>query len=295
MTFTVSLRLYDEMMGFPRDGCLSRPPTPGEKAERAMQGTSSARVKNTGDGDDEQDQVERNLGSDEAAVCNTDTRPARSSSSKDVLSSPPVDPKPAPSATITELNDCSSAPIQLAALMPWYPSVDYTRTREQRRATNVRKDQELPSLFTTLFDSSYLHPPGQISLDSPYLSCGVAPTSLLRAALPSEIIMHTCEWDMLLDEAEIFRDRLTSSEIGKHVFYYMVPGVPHGWDKAPNPIKPTPGVREHYLRACKELRRVFSGVDAAKNVNGGPRPTVERLTTAGWPTAADSEAVNLVR
>jgi hypothetical protein len=62
---------------------------------------------------------------------------------------------------------------------------------------------------------------------------------------------------MLLDEGRAFRDRLTSPEIGKNVVYKMIEGVPHGWDKAPNPWKPTPGVREHYLRACKELRRVF--------------------------------------
>jgi hypothetical protein len=62
---------------------------------------------------------------------------------------------------------------------------------------------------------------------------------------------------MLLDEGQAFRDRLMSPEIGKNVVYKMIEGVPHGWDKAPNPWKPTPGVREHYLRACKELRRVF--------------------------------------
>ena len=69
--------------------------------------------------------------------------------------------------------------------------------------------------------------------------------------------MHTCEWDMLLAEGEEFHQRLKSKEVGKKVVYKMLEGVPHGWDKAPNPVKPTPGVKEHYLKACKELRRVF--------------------------------------
>lgn len=148
--------------------------------------------------------------------------------------------------------------VPIRCIVSWYPSLDYTRTREQRRATSKRKDQELSAIFTDLFDESYLHPPDTISLDSPYLSPGVAPTALLKNALPQEIILHTCEWDMLLDEGLMFKDRLESTELGKKVTFCMVKEVPHGWDKAPNPLKPTPGVREHYLHACKELRRVFA-------------------------------------
>lgn len=191
--------------------------------------------------------------------------------------------------TVTEHHSRIPADIKIACLVPWYPPVDYTRTREQRRATCRRADQELPALFTDLFDESYLHPPNTISLDSPYLSPGVAPTSLLKAALPEEIIMHTCEWDMLLDEGEGFKDRLISSELGKKVWYSMVEGVPHGWDKAPNPWKPTPGVREHYLKACREMRRVFGP-------EKGMRPGMgERSTTKGWPTMAPGGSISVVR
>lgn len=148
--------------------------------------------------------------------------------------------------------------VTLCAICPWYPSLDYTVTREQRRRTCVRQDQNLPALFTDLFDESYLHPPDTIPLDSPYLSPGIADNAFLREGLPNEIIMHSCEWDMLLDETEKFRERLTSKPINKKVWYRMVEGVPHGWDKAPNPLKPTPGVKEHYLNACAELNRVFN-------------------------------------
>lgn len=168
------------------------------------------------------------------------------------------------SAKAAEFSTTEIPSVSLCAIVPWYPSCDYTQTREQRRATLLIKDHDLPAIFTDLFDESYLHPPATIPLDSPYLSPGIAPTSLLRDALPQEIIMHTCEWDMLLAEDERFRQRLESDELQKHVVYKMVEGVPHGWDKAPNPIKPTPGVKEHYLRACAELRRVFEEVDERK-------------------------------
>ncbi|KAK7554696.1 Alpha/Beta hydrolase protein [Phyllosticta citricarpa] len=142
----------------------------------------------------------------------------------------------------------------IKAIVAWYPSVDYTQTREQRRMTCVRTDQELPAIFTQLFDESYLQPP-TMDMANPYLSPGVAPTAML-AGLPEDIILFTCEWDMLLAEGERLRDRLIN-EVKKKVVYTCIPGVPHGWDKAPNPLKPTPGVQDYYLKACAELRRVF--------------------------------------
>ena len=161
--------------------------------------------------------------------------------------------------------------VSLCAIVPWYPSCDYTQTREERRNTSVRTDQDLPAIFTNLFDESYLHPPDTIPLDSPYLSPGIAPTALLAEALPQDIIMHTCQWDMLLAEGEKFRDRLTGKGINKTVHYKMIEGVPHGWDKAPNPLKPTPGVKQHYLNATNHLRRIFAkqGGDANEDATVG--------------------------
>jgi len=145
--------------------------------------------------------------------------------------------------------------LKLRGIVAFYPSTDYTQTRAQRRMTCIRADQDLPAVFTELFDESYLQPP-TLDMSSPYLSPGVAPAHML-AALPDNIALFTCEWDMLLAEGERLRKRLTD-EIGKNVMYRMVPGVPHGWDKAPNPLRESPGAREEYMRACAELKRMLA-------------------------------------
>lgn len=296
MAFTVPLRLYDELQGFPRDDFPTRPLTKRQKTERALHGHVLTKTLSASESHHSEVSGSTKLDS-----------PASSHNTKaEVLD--PNGPPPSmtrsgakqPSATVESAKEIDD--IKIACIIPWYPPVDYTRTRAQRRATGVRPDQELPALFTDLFDESYLHPPNTISMDSPYLSPGVAPASLLKAALPQEIIMHTCEWDMLLDEGAQFKDRLISDEIGKNVFYRMVEGVPHGWDKAPNPWKPTPGVREFYLGACKEMRRVLwpsleggKGKGNVEEQGGVSRPQPERMTTKGFPTAAPRGSVQVVR
>ncbi|KAF2865978.1 Alpha/Beta hydrolase protein, partial [Massariosphaeria phaeospora] len=144
--------------------------------------------------------------------------------------------------------------VKIRGIVSFYPSVDYTQTREQRRQTCSRTDQQLPAVFTELFDDSYLQPP-TLDLAHPWLSPGVAPTDML-VALPDDIVLICCEWDMLLAEGKRFRDRL-AKDLGKRVQYHCVPGVPHGWDKAPNPLRETPGAQEQYAVACNELKRMF--------------------------------------
>ncbi|KAF1974692.1 alpha/beta-hydrolase [Bimuria novae-zelandiae CBS 107.79] len=158
----------------------------------------------------------------------------------------------------------SKAEAKIRGIVSFYPPTDYTQTRAQRRATCSRADQLLPAVFTELFDDSYLQPPA-LDLAHPWLSPGVAPTDMLNA-LPDDIVMFCCEWDMLLHEGEQFRDRL-KNDLGKRVHYHCVPGVPHGWDKAPNPLRESPGAREQYMVACKELKRMFEIED--DDVNDG--------------------------
>jgi hypothetical protein len=93
---------------------------------------------------------------------------------------------------ITSHNDTPTrpSPITLCAVLAWYPSTDYTRTREQRRSTCSRKDHELSSIFTNLFDESYLYPPGSIALESPYLSPSLSLSLFLSFYLSISINFH---------------------------------------------------------------------------------------------------------
>ena len=239
MAFTVPLRLYDQLTGFHREATVEPQAQDGIEAGAGY--------------------VYRPSSPEDSASSSSTKVP---SNPHDQVLDPNKPPPPMPKSIMKNSNvfreqHMEVPEIQIRGIVPWYPSLDYTRTREERRATGLRADQELPAFFTNLFDDSYLHPPKDVNLDSPYLSPAVAPTDLLRNALPDEIIMHTCEYDMLLDEGKTFYERLTSDDIGKNVTYTMVPGVAHGWDKAPNPLRPTPGVKEYYLKACKDMRRIL--------------------------------------
>lgn len=262
MAFTVPLRLYDQLTGFHRDESDGAPAKHDYGYNRTFGNTEFDRPSSAN--------------WDSNSSSSTQGPPRTTEQIIDPNEPPPAMPgKPnKTSTTFMERSLDEDPKIRIRGIVPWYPSLDYTRTREERRATCVRTDQELAALFTNLFDDSYLYPPKDVSLDSPYLSPGIAPTSLLRNALPNDIIMHTCEWDMLLDEGQAFHQRLISHEIDKNVIYTMVPEVPHGWDKAPNPLKPTPGVKEYYLKACKEMRRVIGERNAKDDMTANRQSIV---------------------
>jgi len=169
-------------------------------------------------------------------------------------------------SAVSIMTETSNAIVKIRGIVSFYPPTDYTQTRAQRRATCSRTDHQLPAVFTELFDDSYLQPPS-LDLAHPWLSPGVAPKRMLDV-LPDDIVLFCCEWDMLLAEGERFRDIL-SKDLGKRVHYHCVPGVPHGWDKSPNPLRESPGARQQYLVACKELKRIFGIEDEeTEGLNG---------------------------
>jgi len=160
--------------------------------------------------------------------------------------------------------------IQLTGLISWYPPTDYTITRPKRNATNPRPEAGLPRYLTSLFDQSYLHPPGceRDVLVSPAL----ASDEQLMRALPSHIWIYTCEYDDLCDEGRRFAERLhllgrdqdeefriTTEGGRKIVRYEMIPGVPHAWDKAPNPLWVNEIAHARYQHAVEGLRRLWEG------------------------------------
>jgi len=145
---------------------------------------------------------------------------------------------------------------KIVAICAWYPSLDFTNPRSERRKSNVKPDRGMPVFFTNLFDASYLYPPKNIDVTSPYLSPGVAEDGLLRG-LPKDILLYTCEYDELCAEGLRFRDRLQNEPLNKNVFWRMVDKEPHAWDKSPNGKDPKRD--EFYTEACKKLRGIFYG------------------------------------
>jgi len=125
-------------------------------------------------------------------------------------------------------------PPKLAGILSFYPGTNRTLSTAEKIATNTISATKgvIPSTLSDLFVQSFFYG-HQDTLDksSPCISPGLAPDELLRAALPRSIYVHTCEWDWLLVEAEVFRERLRG--LGKSVSGGMVRGVPHGWDKNP--------------------------------------------------------------
>ena len=177
--------------------------------------------------------------------------------------------------TITEAPEAASLPpFKIVALVSWYPSCDYTLSREKRRETLLKEGMEISPVFTDLFDAAYMNPP-DIDKSNPYLSPGVASDVLLRKGLPDHIMIYTCEWDMLRAEALKLKDRL--EEMGKRVVHDDVKAVPHAWDKSPNPFKEPFRIQDSYRNACKQLRIVFHGEEE----HTARRSIAERLSIGG--------------
>lgn len=144
----------------------------------------------------------------------------------------------------------------IRAIATWYPITDYTLSRAERRASAIRPDQTLPPTLTTLFDAAYLFP-ADLDLSNPFLSPSKATDELLKESIPPDVIFYTCEWDMLLKEGEEFAKRLGQEPVSRNVKYKMIPGVPHGWDKSPDPLKPAAGSEELYAECTKMLKEIF--------------------------------------
>jgi acetyl esterase/lipase len=146
--------------------------------------------------------------------------------------------------------------LTIACIVSFYPPTDFRQTREQKRATNPVPAKNLPESLTTLFDTAYLQQ-SDCDLSDPYLSPAAASDTFLKEAYPNDIVMYTCEYDMLNAEGVAFGERLRA--IGKSVKGGLIKAVPHAFDKKPNPIS-FPKAADHcYAEACAELKRVFGG------------------------------------
>ena len=149
--------------------------------------------------------------------------------------------------------------LTIKCIVSFYPPTDFRQPREEKRLTNPVPEKNLPPMLTNLFDTSYIHPKSDIDLSDPYLSPAAADDSVLREAYPDEIILYTCEYDMLSAEGVAFGERLSSPGVGKTIRGGLIKGVVHAFDKKPNPISFPKSADHCYAEACSELKRIFGG------------------------------------
>jgi acetyl esterase/lipase len=216
-------------------------------------------------------------------VYNTSNPPSAPASTANLaVPRPTIDRVPSSTCSILKLSDLEPTELEIAQKLPdltlkcivsFYPPTDFRQPRAEKRATNPCPEKNLPLMLTNLFDESYIH--CDIDLTDPYLSPAAASDSLLAAAYPQDIVLYTCEYDMLNAEGVAFGKRLSGSSVGKTVHGGLVKEVPHAFDKKPNPIKFPQSADRCYSEACAELRRVFGGrssveerrqLDKSKNV-----------------------------
>lgn len=142
--------------------------------------------------------------------------------------------------------------LRIISIISWYPIVDYVLPRHIRRDRSVFPSKTLPKFMTTLFDHSYM--PHEASRHLPYASPLLAPPSLLADALPKDIFLYVCEWDMLLHEGHEFVEKLKDCGGGKAVRSMMIESQKHAWDKSVNPLRDQESIDVFYRTAAEQLR-----------------------------------------
>ncbi|EEH34616.1 hypothetical protein PAAG_05665 [Paracoccidioides lutzii Pb01] len=143
--------------------------------------------------------------------------------------------------------------INFQSIFAWYPILDFVTTRETRRNRSKNPDKRLPGFLTNLFDESYV--PRLEDRVSPFASPLRATDTMLAEALPADVFLYVCEWDMLLEEGQEFAKKLEG--LGKKVRSMMVAGQGHAWDKSVNPLRDQEAVDLLYQEACEEMRGIF--------------------------------------
>ena len=144
----------------------------------------------------------------------------------------------------------------IRGIVAFYPVLDWSMSRQMKKERSVRPESVMPAWMTNIFDKSYV--PTGTDRASHLLSPGLASDQSLEA-LP-DVHLCVCEWDMLLQEAIDFKDRLSTLRRDKEVGFSLVKGVWHGFDK-PTPKKPRPVVKEEYGKAIAAIERWLCSED----------------------------------
>ncbi|KAI1498170.1 Alpha/Beta hydrolase protein [Biscogniauxia marginata] len=139
---------------------------------------------------------------------------------------------------------------KIAGLMLFYPLLDWTLDRPQKRNACQRPEMTLPSSLTDLIDASYMHPAlPRRERDDIRLSPGLMPDEMIDQLPPVHLCL--CEYDMLLAEGKLFAERIAGR--GKPVSVRVVEGEKHAWDK-PLPLAPKQSVAAEYEKAIEAIR-----------------------------------------
>lgn len=143
--------------------------------------------------------------------------------------------------------------LKIVSIISWYPILDFVLPREIRRNRCVKPEKSLPPFLTSLFDNSYV--PDRADRSSPYASPIHASDQMLAEALPTDVFIYMCEWDMLLREGQEFVQRLEQQ--GKKVRSMMIEQSKHAWDKSVNPFRDQDRIDVFYLAAAEHMRKIF--------------------------------------
>ncbi|RDW94327.1 hypothetical protein BP5796_00090 [Coleophoma crateriformis] len=142
---------------------------------------------------------------------------------------------------------------KLVGLASFYPSTDWTKTREERDASNPNLIPVIPKSLFRAFEESYFFPArSRDSMADPLLSPAFASDEILKAVLPDSMALIMCSGDQLLHEEVQFMERLRG--LGKTVEDYTVPDTGHGWDKQPTFRKGNASRDAAYAMAIKSLQ-----------------------------------------
>jgi acetyl esterase/lipase len=138
----------------------------------------------------------------------------------------------------------------LAAVLSFYPLLDFTQSREEKVRTYPVADEKstTPKSWRSLY-LNYVSTADDLS--SPYLSPALATDEVLRS-LSGRIALYSVEWDDLRQETEEFRKKLGA--LGKMVGGNCVEGAVHAWDKFPTYKKGDLKRDGMYADAINELR-----------------------------------------
>ncbi|KAJ5440084.1 uncharacterized protein N7458_011082 [Penicillium daleae] len=143
--------------------------------------------------------------------------------------------------------------LNIVAVFSWYPILDFLESRDHRRAMSIMPDKTLPTFFTSLFDEAYL--PDLNDRSSAFASPVRASDRILCEALPHDVFLFICEWDMLMKEGQTFVRRLEG--LGKRVRAMMIEKAKHAWDKSANPFRDQGSVDIYYRDACADMKAIF--------------------------------------